>query len=134
MFRKEQSTFLSVSRLLQPFEVCFRPNILLLFSHQVVSSSLRSIDCSITDSAPSLSPRVCSDSCALSWWCYLTILSSATPFSFCLQSFPASGSFLMSWLFASGGQRVGASTSSSVLPMTIQGWFPLGLTGLISLP
>ena len=59
--------------------------------------------------------------------------SSAAPFSFCPQSFPASGSFPMSWLFASGGQSVGASVSASVLPMNIQGWFPLGLTGLISL-
>ena len=59
------------------------------------------------------------------------ILSSAVPFSSCLQSFPESGSFPMSWLFASGGQSIGAS--SSVLPVNIQGWFPLGLTGLISL-
>ena len=66
----------------------------------------------------------------LSQWCYLTI-SSSDPFSFCLQSFPASGSFLMSWLFPSGGQSIGAS--ASVLPLNVQGWFPLGLTGLISL-
>ena len=81
---------------------------------------------------PSLSPRVCSDSCTLSWWCYLTILSSATPFS-CLQSFPAFGSFPMSWLFTSGGQSIGISVSVLVLLMKIQGWFPLGLTGLTSL-
>ena len=74
---------------------------------------------------------VYSNPCPLSWWCYPTISSSATPFSFCLQSFPASGSFPMSWLFASGGQRNGAS--ATVLPMNIQGWFPLGLTGLISM-
>ena len=59
---------------------------------------------------------------------------SVIPFSSCLQSFPASGSFPMSWLFTSGGQRIGASASASVLPMNIQGWFPLGLTGLISMP
>ena len=82
---------------------------------------------------PPLSPRVCSDSCPLSWWCYLTISSSVIPFSSCLQSFPASGSFLMSWLFTSGGQSIGASASASVLPVNIQCWFPLGLTGLISL-
>ena len=82
---------------------------------------------------PSLSPRVCSNSCPLSQWCYLTISSSATLFSFCLQSFPASGSFPMSWLFASGGQSIRPSASASVLPMKIHGWFPLGLTGLISL-
>ena len=77
---------------------------------------------------PSLSPRVCSNSRPLSWWCYLTILSSATPFSFCLQSFLASGSFPKSQFFTSGGQNNGASASVSVLPMNIQDWFPLGLT------
>ena len=79
---------------------------------------------------PSLSPWVCSNSCPLSQWCYLTISSSVTLFSFCLQSFPASGSFSMSRLFASGGQSTGAS---SVLPTNVQDWFPLGWTGLISL-
>ena len=82
---------------------------------------------------PSLSPAVCSDSCPLSQWCCLIISSSAAPFSFCLQSFPVSLSFLMSWLFISGGQSIGASASASLLPMNIQGWFSLGLTGLISL-
>ena len=80
---------------------------------------------------PSLSPGVCSDSCPLSQWCCLTISSSVAPFSFCLQSFPASKSFPMSWLFISGGQSIAAS--ASVLPMNIQGWFSLGLIGLISL-
>ena len=69
--------------------------------------------------------------CPLSQWCSLTILSSATPFSFCFHSFSASGSFPMSQLFKSGGQSIAASTS--VLPINIQGWFPLGLIGLISL-
>ena len=78
-----------------------------------------------------LSPGVCSNSCLLSWWCYLTTSSYATLFSFCLQSFPASASFPMSQLFASGGQSIEAS--ASVLPMNIQGSFPLRLTGLISL-
>ena len=82
---------------------------------------------------PSLSPWVCSDSCPLSQWFYLTISSSAVPFSSCLQSFPASGSFLMSRLFMSGGQSIGASASASVLPINIQDWFPLRLTGWISL-
>ena len=81
---------------------------------------------------PPLSPRVCSNSYPLSQWCYLTISSSAAPF-FYLQSFPASGSFPMSQLFASGGQSTEASSSSSVIPRNIQGWFPLGLPGLISL-
>ena len=82
---------------------------------------------------PSLSPRVYSDACLLSQWCHPTISSSVVPFSSCLQSFPASGYFLMSWLFASGGQSIGASASASVFPMNIQDWFPLGWTGLISL-
>ena len=81
---------------------------------------------------PSLSPRVCSNSCPLSQWCHPIILSSVIPFSSCSQSFPPSGSILVSWLFNSGSQSVGASASASVLPMNIQGWFPLGLTGLNS--
>ena len=82
---------------------------------------------------PSQSPGACSNSCPLSQCCHPTISSIVIPFSFCLQSFPTSGSFLMSWLFASGGQSIGASVSASVLPVNIQGWFPLGLNGLISL-
>ena len=82
---------------------------------------------------PSLSPRACLTSCTLSWWCHPTISSSVTSFSSCLQSFPASGSFLMSRLFASGGLSIGVWASVSVLPINIQGWFPLGLIGLISL-
>ena len=82
---------------------------------------------------PSLSPRVCSNSCPLSQWCHPTISFSATPFSFCLQSFPASGSFPMSLLFISGGQSIGALASAAVFPMNIQSWFPLELTSLISL-
>ena len=77
--------------------------------------------------------RVCSNSYSLSQWGHPTILPSVTPFSSYPQSFPASGPFPVSWLFASGGQSIGASASASVLPMNIQGWFPLGLTGLISL-
>ena len=82
---------------------------------------------------PSLSPGVCLDSRPLSQWCYLTISASATLFSFCFQSFPESGSLPMSGLFTSGGQSIGVLASASVLPMYILGWFPLGLTGLISL-
>ena len=84
-------------------------------------------------SCPALSPRVCSNSCPLSQWCHPTISSSIIPFSSCPQSFPASGSFTMRQLFTSGVQSIGASASASVLPMNIQDWFPLGLTGLISL-
>ena len=82
---------------------------------------------------PSPSSRACLNSCSLSQWCHPTILSSVVPFSSCLQSFPASGSFLMSQFFASGGQSMGVSASASVLPMNIQDWFSLGWTGLISL-
>ena len=82
---------------------------------------------------PLPSPRACSNSWLLSWWCHPTILSSVITFSSCLQSFPASVSFPMSQFFSSGGQSIGASTSTSVLPMNIQDWFPLGWTGWISL-
>ena len=82
-------------------------------------------------SHPSASPRVCPSSCPLSRWCHPTISCSVTLFSFCLQSFPSSGSFPMSQLFPSGGQSIGASVL--VLPINIQDWFPLGLTGLIAL-
>ena len=82
---------------------------------------------------PSLPARVYSDSCPSSQWGHSTISSSATSLSSCPQSFPESGSFPMNWLFASSGQRTRASASSSVLPVNIQRWFPLGLTGLISL-
>ena len=78
---------------------------------------------------PSLTPRAYSNSC---WWCHPTILSSVVPFSR-LQSFPASGSFPMSQFFTSGGQRIGVSTLTSVLPMNIQDWFPFRWTGWISL-
>ena len=82
---------------------------------------------------PPVSPGVCSNSCPLSWWCSLTISLSTAPFSFCLQFFATSGSFPVSQFFASGGQRIGASASASIFQMNIQGWFPLGFTGLISL-
>ena len=82
---------------------------------------------------PSPTPRACSNSCPLSLWCHTTISSSVIPFSSCLQSFPASGSFPMSQFFASGGQRIRVSASASVLPVTIQDWFPLGLTDWLSL-
>ena len=84
-------------------------------------------------SCPSLSPGACSNSCLLSRWCHPTISSSVIPFSSCLQSSPALRSFPMSQLLASDGQSIGASASASVLPVNIQGWFSLVLTGLISL-
>ena len=82
---------------------------------------------------PSPTPGACSNSCPSSQWCQPSISSSVIPFSSCLQSFPASGSFPVSQFFSSGGQSIGASASASVLPMNIQDWFPLGRTGCISL-
>ena len=103
-----------------------------LFGHSVVSDSLRPHGLQHTRlPCPSLFTWVCSNSCPLSQWCHPTISSSVIPFSFCPQSFPVSGSFPMRQLFSLGDQSIGAS--ASVLPMNIQGWFPLGLTGLISL-
>ena len=82
---------------------------------------------------PSPTPGAYSNSCSLSRWCHPTISFSVVPFSFCLQSFPASGSFPVSQLFTSGGQSIGVSDSASVLPVNIQDWIPLRWTGFISL-
>ena len=108
--------------------------LLLLFSRSVMSDSLQPhglqharLPC------PSPPPRICSASCPLSQWCHSTISSSVIPFPSRLQFFPASGSFPMSQLFISYGQNTGASASALVLLKNIQGWFPLGLTGSISL-
>ena len=81
----------------------------------------------------STTPGAYSNSCPLSQWCHPTISASVIPFFPCLQSFPASGTFPMSWLFASFGQSIGVSASTSVLPMNTQDWSPLGWTGWISL-
>ena len=115
--------------------ICLSQNyLLLLFSHSVMSDSLRSQGLQHTRlPCPSANPGACSNSCPLSWWCHPTISSSVIPFSFCIQSFPALGSFLINQIFTSGGESVEASTSTSVSTMNIQDWFPLGLTGLISL-
>ena len=82
---------------------------------------------------PPPSPGVYSNSCPLSWWCHPTISPSVVPFSYCLQSFPESGSFPVSRFLTSGGHIIGVSASASVLPMNIQDWFPLGWMGWISL-
>ena len=103
----------------------------LLLSCSVMSDFLQPHGLQHTRLPCPVSPRVCPDSWPLIRWCHPTISSSLVPFSSCLQSFPASGSFPMSQFFTSGGQSFGAS--ASVLPVNIQGWFPLGLTGLISL-
>ena len=101
-------------------------------SCSVVSNSLRPHGLQHTRIPCSLpSPGVCSNSCPLSQWCHSTISSSVVPFSSRLQSFPASGSFPVSWLFVSGSQSIRVSASASVLPMDIQGWSPLGWTGWI---
>ena len=97
--------------------------------HSVVSDSLRCHESQhVRPPCPSPTPRVYSNPCPSSWWCHPTISSSVVPFSH-LQSSPASGSFPMNRFFASGGQNIGVSASASVLPMSIQDWFPLGLTG-----
>ena len=104
------------------------------FSHSVMSNSLRLHEPQhARPPCPSPTPGVHPNSCPSSQWCHPTISSSVVPFSSCLQSFPASGSFQMSQLFTSGGQIIGASASASVVPMNIQDWSPLGLTGWISL-
>ena len=104
------------------------------FSHSVMSDSLWPHGPQhARPPCPSPTPRVYSNSSPLSWWCHPTISSFFIPFSSCLQSFPASGSFHMSQFFTSGGQSTGVSASASDLPMNIQDWFPLGWTGWISL-
>ena len=103
-------------------------------SHSVVSDSLWPHEPQYTrPPCPSPAPGACSNLCRSSRWCQPTILSSVVCFSSCLQSFPASGSFPRSQFFSLGGQSIGVSASASVLPMNIQDWFPLGLTGLIYL-
>ena len=113
---------------------CFIISYSVQFSCLVVSNSLR---CHEPQQArppcPSPTPGVYSNSRPLSRWCHPTISSSVIPFSSCLQSFPASGSFQVSQFFPSGGQSIGVSASASVFPMNIQDWFPLGWTGWISL-
>ena len=104
------------------------------FSRSVMSNSLWPHGLQhIRLPCPSPTPRAYSNSCALSQWCHPTISSSVVPFSSCLQSFPASGSFPVSQFFASGGQSIRVAASISVLSMKIQDWSPLGWTGRISL-
>ena len=103
------------------------------FSRSVVSDSATLWTAARQPPCPSSTPRAYSNSCPLSWWCHPTISSSFISFFSCLQSFPASGSFQMSQFFTSGGQSIGISASTSVLPVNIQDQFPLGWTGWISL-
>ena len=100
------------------------------FSHSVVSDYLRPHGLQhVTLPCPLPTPRACSNLCLSSQWCHPTISSSVFPFSSCLQSFPASGSFPVSQFFSSGDQNIGVSASTSVLPSNAQNWFPLGWTG-----
>ena len=109
-------------------------NVSVHFSPTVVSDCLQPHGLQHTMlPCPLPTPRACSNSCTLSRWCHPTIPFSVVPYSSCLQSFPASGSFPMSQFFTSGGQSIGASASALVLPMNTQDWFPLGWTGWISL-
>ena len=104
------------------------------FSRSVMSDSLRPHELqNVTPPCPSPTPGVHPNPCLLCWWCHPTISSSVVHFFSHLQSFPASGSFLVSQFFASGGQSIGVSPSASVLPMNTQDWSPLGWTGWISL-
>ena len=104
------------------------------FSHSIVSDSSWPHGLQhARPPCPSPAPGVYSNSCPSSQWCHPTISSCVIPFSSRPQSFPASGSFQMNQFFASGGQRIGVSASTSVLPLNIQDWFPLGWTGWISL-
>ena len=104
------------------------------FSHSVVSDSLQSHEPQhARPPCPSPTPGVHPNSHPLSWWCHPAISSSVVPFSSCPQSFPASGSFPMSQLFAPGGQSIGVSALASILPVNTQDWSPLGWTGWISL-
>ena len=113
-----------------PYRYCY---LSVQFSHSVVSHSLRPHGLQHTrPRCPSPTPGVYPNSCPLSQWCHPAISFSVVPFSSSLQSFPASGSFLMSQFFTSGGQNIRVSASTSVLPMNIQDWFPLRWTGWIS--
>ena len=103
----------------------------LLLGRKVVTNLdniLKSRDITLPTKVRLVKTMVFPNSCPLSWWCHPTISSSVVPFSSCLQSFPAPGSFLMNQFFALGGQSIGISASASVLPMNIQDWFPLGWT------
>ena len=118
--------------------VCWVPTVLhnfgsVHFSHSVMSHSLQPHESQhAKPPCTSPTPRVHPNPCPSSWWCHPTISCSVVPFTSCRQSFPATGSFQMSQLFASGGQSIGVTASASVLPMNTQDWSPLGWTGWIS--
>ena len=132
---KEESEKVGLKLNIQKTKImAFGPISSVQFSHSVVSDSLRPHEPQqARPSCPSPTPGVYPNLCPLSQWCHPTSSSSVIPFSSCPQSFPESGSFQMSQLFASGGQNIGVSASTSVLPMNTQDWSPLGWTGWISL-
>ena len=128
------SYFTIIKRLFSSFSLSAIRVVAVVVQLLVMSNSLQSHKLQHSRlPCPSLFPRDCTNSCPLSQWCQTTISSSVFPFSSCPQSFPKSGSFSTSQLFASGSQSIRASVSASVLPMSIQNWFPLGWTGLTSL-
>ena len=114
---------------------CLLGEVSVQFSHSVMSEFLQPHEPQhARPLCPSPTPRLFPNPCPLCRWCFPTISSSAVPFSSCPQSLPASGSFQMSQLFSLGGQTIGVSASTSVLPVNTQDWYPLGWTGWISLP
>ena len=120
--------------IMQSIEYHYRSFSSVHFSHSVMSDSLQPHESQhARPPCPSPTPRVHSHSHRSSWWCHPAISSLVVPFSSCPQSLPASGSFQMSQLFAAGGQTIGVSASTSVLPMNTQGWSPLGWTDWNSL-
>ena len=126
--------FREINKKLFIFIMCLYMLSSVQFSHSVMSNSLQPHGLlHARHPCPSPTPWACSNSCPSSRWCHSTISSSVFPFSSCLQSFPASGSFPVSQFFTSGAQSIGVLASASVLPMNIQDWFPLGWTGWISL-
>ena len=129
-FHNYESVFILV--LLFYTDMIYIPSV--QFSHSVVSDSLHHHEPQHARlPCPSPTPGVHPNPCPLSWWCHPTISSSVIPFSSCPQSFPASGSFWMNQIFASGGQSIAISASTTVLPMNTQDWSPLGWIGWISL-
>ena len=109
--------------------ICFVHSV--QFSHSVMSDSLQPHELQhARPPCPPPTPRVHQNPCSLSQWCHPIISFSVVPFSSCPRSFPASGSFQMSQLFASSGQSTGVAALASILPMNVQGWFLLGLTGI----
>ena len=127
------SQYAKISKLMKKDDIQYLP-ILVRFSRSVMSNSSRPHGLQHTRlPCPSPPSRACSNSCPSSQWCHPTISPSVVPLSSCFQSFPASGSFPMSQLFTSGGQSIGVSASTSVLPMNTQDWSPSEWTGWISL-